>query len=95
MRVPDLETKPAVKTASIQNVVKNIRAQPDVYFQDVVFKSLLDILKDPALLPYHTDIIKVVLQIFQQQGLKCVGFLPQVGSSPHTHTRVNFIPFTV
>ena len=58
MRVPDLDTKSAIKTASIQNVVKNIRAQPDVYFQDVVFKSLLDILKDPALLPYHTDIIK-------------------------------------
>jgi hypothetical protein len=84
-----LETKPTVKPASIQNAVKNIGAQPDVYFQDVVFKSLLDILKDPALLPYHADIIKVVLQIFQQQGLKCVGFLPQVGSSPHTHTRVN------
>ena len=66
MRVPDLETKPSVKTGSIQNAVKNIRAQPDVYFQDVVFKPLLDILKDPALLPYHIDIIKVVLQIFQQ-----------------------------
>ena len=88
MRVPDLETKSAVEAASIQNAVGNIRAQPDVYFQDVVFKSLLDTLKYPALLPYHTD-IKVVLQIFQQQGLKCVGFLPQVGSSPHTHTRVN------
>ena len=68
MRVPDLETKPAVKTAGIQNAVKNIRAQPDVYFQDVVFKSLLDILRDPELLSYHTDIIKVVLQIFRQQS---------------------------
>ena len=86
MRGPDLETKPAVKPSSVQHAVKNSGAQPDVYFQDVVFKSLLDILKDPVLLPYHTYIIKVVLQIFQQHGLKCVGFLPQVGS---THTTVN------
>ena len=86
MRGPDLETKPTVKPASVQHAIKNIGAQPDVYFQDVMFKSLLDILKDPALLPYHTDIIKAVLQIFQQHGLNCVGSLPPVGS---THTRVN------
>ena len=43
---------------------------------EVVLKSLLAILKDPALLPYHTDVIKAVLLIFRQQGLKCVGFLP-------------------
>ena len=85
MRGPDLETKPAVNPASVQHAIKNIGAQPDVYFQNVVFKSLVDILKDPALLHYQTDIIKVVLQIFQQHCLKCVGFLLQVSS---THTRV-------
>ena len=52
-RVPDLETTAAINTTSILNPVKNIGAQSDVYFQDARFNSLLDILKDPALLPYH------------------------------------------
>ena len=53
----DSECKTAVGTASIQNAVKTIGAQPDISFQDVAFKPLLDILKDPASLPYHTDVI--------------------------------------
>ncbi len=50
----------------------------DDYFQTVVIKSLLDILKDQALSSQHHTVIEAVMAIFKTQGLKCVTFLPQV-----------------
>lgn len=52
----------------------------DDYFQTVVIKSLLDILKDQALSSHHHTVIEAVMAIFKTQGLKCVTFLPQVSS---------------
>ncbi|KAF9482580.1 atypical/PIKK/FRAP protein kinase [Pholiota conissans] len=50
----------------------------DDYFQTVVIKSLLDILKDQALSSHHHTVIEAVMSIFKTQGLKCVTFLPQI-----------------
>jgi FKBP12-rapamycin complex-associated protein len=48
------------------------------YFQTVVIKSLLDILKDQSLSSHHHTVIEAIMSIFKTQGLKCVTFLPQV-----------------
>jgi len=67
---------PAAK--ALQQSVKTVGSQPDVFYQSVVFQALLNILADASLATKHPDVIEVILSIFKTQGLKCVPFLPQV-----------------
>ncbi|KIY73583.1 atypical/PIKK/FRAP protein kinase [Cylindrobasidium torrendii FP15055 ss-10] len=59
----------------------------DDYFQNVVIKALLDILKDQSLASHHHMAIEAVMSIFKTQGLKCAAFLPQIVPAFTTVTR--------
>lgn len=69
-------------TAINQVSARPLAAAPDDYFQSVVIVSLLSILKDPALSSLHHAVIEAIMSIFKTQGLKCVGYLPQVRHRP-------------
>lgn len=70
--------EPTTAEKTLQQSVKNVGSQPDVFYQSVVINSLLNILGDASLVSNHPVVIEVILAIFKTQGMKCVPFLPQV-----------------
>lgn len=66
---------------SLANAVpRSNSSTSDDYYQTVAINTLLGILKDQALSTHHHKVIEAVMSIFKTQGLKCVGYLPQVCS---------------
>lgn len=70
------EKTPGAK--ALQQSVKTVGSQPEVFYQSVVIQSLLTILSDASLGANHPEVIDVLLAIFKTQGMKCVPFLPQI-----------------
>ncbi|KAF9561208.1 phosphatidylinositol 3-kinase [Agrocybe pediades] len=50
----------------------------DDFFQTIVIKCLLGVLKDQSLNSHHHTVIEAIMSIFKTQGLKSVTFLPQI-----------------
>ncbi|EIN09563.1 FAT-domain-containing protein [Punctularia strigosozonata HHB-11173 SS5] len=50
----------------------------DDYYQTVVIRSLLGVLRDSSLSAQHHTVIEAIMAIFKTQGLKCVTFLPEI-----------------
>ncbi|QRW03218.1 phosphatidylinositol 3-kinase tor2 [Ceratobasidium sp. AG-Ba] len=48
------------------------------YSSTVVFSSLVNILKTPSLSNHHQPAIEAIMSIYKTQGLKVLGYLPQV-----------------
>lgn len=76
--MPDPESQEQKPSKALQQSIKSVGAQPEVFYMSVVIQSLLSILADASLVSHHTDVIEVLLSIFKTQGMKCVPFLPQI-----------------
>jgi FKBP12-rapamycin complex-associated protein len=76
--MPETETQETKPVKALQQSIKTVGTQPEVFYQSVVIQSLLGILADASLVSTHTDVIEVLLAIFKTQGMKCVPFLPQI-----------------
>ena len=74
----DLSSETMITAVNQVPLGQNATVVTDDYFQNVVIKSLLAILKDQSLNSHHHMAIEAVMSIFKTQGLKCAAFLPQV-----------------
>jgi serine/threonine-protein kinase mTOR len=70
------ESSGTAKTAPLTPTF--LSTSSDDYYQTVVIRSLLGVLKDPSLSAQHHTVIEAIMAIFKTQGLKCVTFLPEV-----------------
>ncbi|KAF9047130.1 phosphatidylinositol 3-kinase [Hymenopellis radicata] len=83
----DLSSETMITAVNQVPLNQNATVVTDDYFQNVVIKSLLAILKDQSLNSHHHMAIEAVMSIFKTQGLKCAAFLPQIIPAFTTVTR--------
>lgn len=57
------------------------------YYPTVAINALMRTLRDPAMAPHHSDVVRALFSIFQALGLSSVPYLPKVTTllSPSRH----------
>lgn len=59
-------------------VMTGLTPSSDDFYPTVVITSLVNVLKDPSLVHFHSAVVDAIMTIYATLGLKCVTFLPQV-----------------
>lgn len=62
----------------IRLLMKGISPTSEDYYPTVVINILMNLLKDPSLAGFHTQIAQAILFVFKSLGLKCVPFLQDI-----------------
>ena len=52
------------------------------YYPTVAINALMRTLRDPAMAPHHSDVVRALFSIFQALGLSSVPYLPKVTTLP-------------
>lgn len=63
----------------------------DEYSSTVVFSALVNILKTPSLSSSHQSAIEAIMSICKTQGLKILGYLPQVSCAVDFQNTCSFL----
>lgn len=78
-RAPDLKRRvDANRMTDISLMMTGLTPSNKEYYPTVVINALLQILKDPSLMPHHAGVIEAIMNIFRTLGLECVPFLDRI-----------------
>ncbi|KAL9089004.1 MAG: hypothetical protein Q9159_002807 [Coniocarpon cinnabarinum] len=59
-------------------IINGQRPEHEEFYPTIVIYTLMDLLHDPTLTQYHSNVIEAVMNIYATMGLKCVNFLGKV-----------------
>ena len=71
-------TLDTLTVTDVSLIINGQRPDHEEYYPTIVIHTLTNLVKDPSLSQYHSNVIAALMDIYSTMGLKCVTFLDQV-----------------